>query len=498
VFFVKSWGGENSRRVTLAARRWQANGQVETVWQISGLPDTCEAIAPADDHQATEARALVRVRLAANETATLAGRRVLARVVEKRPLGLDVSMPIAAELRRGQGLSVVAEGPGQQVFAISPPRQVGASPRLGWQRPGRGMRDGSRAVGLLAADLDNDGVCEVVAADRTQSGCAQLVAYSGDGLTLWERAFPQINGATPVWNVGALTFWWPGHFRRPDAIDLVVNTRRRLMHSDVGQLLDGRDATTLWMQDKAMLRGVFRWGFAGIPLAAADVNADRLDELVCLYPVCFWSAEGASGKITAGRELASRRDLPAWAAYGEPLVFDFDGDGRPEVLLDSPYLLALLDLSGKPVWHGQGRMDYPVRPGEGNVGQTTACKHALVDIDGDGQFAIASAGYGDGVRVIDPRTGKVLWSLPAPAPTGPRVSSANIDGRGGDEIIYPAGNTLVVISGDRTSGRVLWTWQGPATLSLPAIADVNGDGLAEIIVQDARGTLHCLATPATR
>ena len=106
------------------------------------------------------------------------------------------------------------------------------------------------------------------------------------------------------------------------------------------------------------------------------MDGDGLDDLVSLYPVCFWTAEGRTGRITAGKELASRRELPAWAAYGEPLVYDFTGDGRPEVLLDSPYLLALLDSTGKPLWHGPGRSDYPVGPDEGNVGQTTACKHA--------------------------------------------------------------------------------------------------------------------------
>ena len=179
-----------------------------------------------------------------------------------------------------------------------------------------------------------------------------------------------------------------------------------------------------------------------------------------LYPVCFWVAEGETGQITWSRDLAARKELPAWAAYGEPIVHDFNGDGKPEVLLDSPYLLALLDVTGKPLWHGPGRVDFPVTPGDGNAGETTGCKHALVDIDGDGTFEIASAGYGDGVRVIDPRTGKRLWSLRAPAPSGPKVAAANIDGQGGDEIIYPAGNTLVVITGDRTSGHVLWTWTG--------------------------------------
>ncbi|MGO8745320.1 MAG: FG-GAP-like repeat-containing protein [Thermoguttaceae bacterium] len=498
VFFVKTWEADESRRVTLSAMHYRADRQIETLWKLENFPDGTEAVALDGNTDLPDAAAMVRVRLAANETLAVAGHNVRPRIVANQPLGAEVSMPIVAKLGAGQGRRVVVEGPGEQVFAIAPPRARGERPRLVWQRPGRGMRDGSRAVGLLAADLNGDGVCEVVAADRAREGHARLVAYRGDGTTLWEKAFPRTDGALPAWNRGALTFWWPGHFRQADAIDLFVNTRRGLMHSDVGHLLDGRNAKTLWTHDKAELPGAFRWGYAGIPLAVADLHANHLDELVCLYPVCYWTAEGRTGRITAGKELASRRELPAWAAYGEPMVYDFNGDGRPEVLLDSPYLLALLDVSGKPLWHGPGRIDFPVRSDEGNVGQTTACKHALVDIDGDGKFEIASAGYGDGVRLIDPRMGKVLWSLAAPAPTGPRVSAANIDGRGGDEIIYPAGNTLVAVTGDRVSGRLLWTWQAPAALSLPAIADVDGDGLAKIVVQDAAGTVYCLDTSPPR
>src|SRR5438477_13129672 len=106
------------------------------------------------------------------------------------------------------------------------------------------------------------------------------------------------------------------------------------------------------------------------------------------------------------------------------------------------YILALLDTNGTPVWHGLGRADYPTATNEGNIGQTTSVKHALVDFAGDGTFQIASAGYGDGVRAIDPRDGKVLWSLPAPAPTCPRVVAVDIDGRKGDELLYVAGSKI--------------------------------------------------------
>jgi hypothetical protein len=495
-FFVRTWDAGAARTLSVAALSCREGGPPRTLWQVGGLPEACELIPLEETGPEGVATALLRVRLAAHEAAQLVGQGARARIIESHPLGTDGAPPIVAPLGAGRDRCVVAEGPGPRVFAIAPPARRGEAPQLRWQRPGRGMRDGARAVGLLAADLDGDGVCEVVAADQARAGHAVLVAYRGDGSTLWEKPFAHTPGAPPVWNTGALTFWWPGHFRRPDRLDLLVNTRRRLMHSDVGQLLDGRDASTVWTHEKAVVPGQFRWGWAGIPLAAADVDGDHLDELVSLYPVCFWVAEGQDGGITTGRDLASRQELPAWAAYGEPLVHDFDGDGRPEVLLDSPYILALLDRAGKPLWHGPGRADFPVGPGGGNAGETTNCRHALVDIDGDGTFEISSAGYGDGARLVDPRTGGRLWSLPAPAPTGPKVAAANIDGQGGDEILYPAGDRLVVLTGDRTSGRVLWTWQAPAALSLPAIADVDGDGLAEIVVEDADGTIHCLAAPS--
>ena len=70
--------------------------------------------------------------------------------------------------------------------------------------------------------------------------------------------------------------------------------------------------------------------------------------------------------------------------------------------------------------------------------------------------------------------------------------AANIDGQGGDEILYSAGNSLVAVTGNRESGRVLWTWSGPASLGLPAIADVDGNGWGEIVVQDANATVYCL------
>jgi hypothetical protein len=492
VFFARTWHDEPSRLVTLSALRCRERGDVAEVWRVEGIPDSATLEVQDSDAPVDDALARLRVQLALNQETTLVGRDVAPGVISNQPLGGDASMPIVARLGSGAARTVVLETPGATICAIDPPVGAGDVPRVRWQRRGRGMRDGSRSLGLLAADLTGDGIDEVIAADAAAAGHAVLRVYRGDGGTLWERPFPQVPGALPVWNVGALTFWWPGQFRSPGTTDLLVNTRRGLMHSDIGQLLHGNDGTSVWQHDKATIPGEFRWGWAGTPLAICDVQGDARQEVVCTHPVCFWVADGATGELTAGRELASRKALPAWAAYGEPLVHDFNADGTLEVLLDSPYILAMLDLTGTPLWHGLPRVDFPVTRSDGNSGETTPCKHALIDFDADGRWEVASAGYGDGVRAFDAQDGRRLWSPDAPAPTCPRTAATNIDGRGGDELLYVAGRQLVAVTGDRHAGRILWAWEGAAPLSMPAIADVDGDGAVEIIVQDANAVVYCL------
>ncbi len=463
--------------------------RIDTIWQVSGFDGAVEA-AGLESREGGVA-ALVRVRMPPRSTATLEGQGAAPVIVSSAPLGTASFMPIAARLERNGPVHVIVEGAGESIVAIRPPPGDGAS-EIVWQRRGRGMGDGSRPGGVLAVDLDGDGANEVVAASESPEGAAALVAFTGDGATRWRRVFDGMPGARPVHNVGGLTAWWPGRLRSPDSVDLFVNTRRGLMHSDVGNLVDGRTGEVVWSRERASAPGQFTWGYAGVPLGIADVLGDAREELVNLFPVCFWVADGATGELVAAVELASRKSLPAWAAYGEPIVHDVDGDGKVEVLLDSVYILALLDREGRPIWHGKRRADYPTGSDDDNVGETTATKHALLDLDADGRLEIASAGYRDGVRAIDARDGTVLWSLDAPKPTGHKCSAADIDGRDGDELIYVARNTLVVVTGDRRSGRILWTWDAPATLSLPAIADLDGDGRAEIAVQSADGTVYVL------
>ncbi|MBI4582062.1 MAG: hypothetical protein HY718_20360 [Planctomycetes bacterium] len=483
---------DTTPRTTLMSSRWSTGGTFDPIWTVSGLPDELEPIALAEPPDARGPAALVRLRLPTRASPVLTGRDAQVRTIERRPLGITLSTPIAARLKPGGPMTVVIEAPAGQILALEPPTAPGRAPTEVWQRSARGMTDGGRRLGLLAADLDGDGGCEIIAARPGPAGEAVLVAFRHDGSIYWESSFAEIAGGPPVWNLSALTYWWPGHFRRPHQLDLFVNVRTGPMHSDFGHLLDGRTGKIVWTQRKAIVRNEFQWGYAGIPPAVADLDGDGLDEIVSLYPVCFWIADGRTGEIKRGHDLANRKRLPAWAAYGEPMVWPFIATGGRQILLDSPYILALLDAAGEPIWHGAGRDDFPTTAGAGNAEDNTSIRQALADVDGDGTFEIASAGYGDSLRVMSAANGRLRWSLPAPTPTGSRVSAANIDGVGGDEILYSAGESLIAVTGDHSQGRVLWQWKAPSNLSMPAIADLDADGSAEIVIQSSDGTVFCL------
>ena len=479
------------KNTTISAVRFDQNDQANQLWSAELASNFPKVLALAD--QAESVSASIRLQLPADKEETVTGTNTKPTFVSRQPLASHASAPIAARNSSNGPMHVYVEGAAENIFAIAPPTTSNNKPQILWQQPGRGI--GNQSGSPVAVDLDQDGSPEIVAATRSATGAAEITAYHADGKSYWRHTFHHTPGARPVHNVGALSYWWPGNFRSTDQTDLLINTRRGLMHSDVGHLLDGRTGKLIWTQAKAIIPDEFQWGFTGKPVAIADLSGNALDDITNLYPVCFWIAEGASGKMLNGRDLATQKVVPAWAAYGEPIISDFTGDGNKEVLLDSPYILALLNIDGTALWHGKPRASYTTGQADDNFGETTQTKHTLIDFDADGKFELASAGYKDGVRAIDAKTGKVLWSLSAPAPTGRKCAAANIDGNPGDELLYVAGNTLVAVRGDQNQGKILWTWQAQAGLSLPAIADIDNDGLAEIVVQSADGILHCIDGP---
>jgi hypothetical protein len=125
---------------------------------------------------------------------------------------------------------------------------------------------------------------------------------------------------------------------------------------------------------------------------------------------------------------------------------------------------------------------------------------ALGDFDGDGQLEAIGIGYPDGVRCYDTASGKVKWSLPAPAPETPAGSaSADVDGDGRDEALFVIGQSLFCLGvardrgvGDRAVGEVRWRVDFPVPVGPPIPADVEGEGQLSVLVVGVDGMVYCV------
>jgi hypothetical protein len=215
---------------------------------------------------------------------------------------------------------------------------------------------------------------------------------------------------------------------------------------------------------------------------------------------------------------------------GIPTVFDVDGDGKEDLMLDyrdfvavhrgydGAFIRALTSMpdvpagwkvaysSFTPLYRNDDRMPYFLVPlGHGRVGvlandlrteiwfhkpyDDTPQKVGIVDVDGDGRLEVGYEERRDGCFVCrDLWTGKEEWRLQlAGKGYGPAIS-ADIDGDGQGEFLI--GNNCL---GTNAQGQGAIRWRAPVSAAgWPAIADLDGDGQGEIIVPGGDGLVRAL------
>ena len=427
------------------------------------------------------ARVLLEV-TAPGQRADLGLEGVSGRVESWGPRAGLAPMPIV--IKAGGACYLVTETSSDQVAAY----RLGAGPPARhWQRRGRGMATGSGpAGGLAAGDLDGDGAPEVLLAEQdAATGAAALVAVDLAGEVRWRHVFPGYDSDRPRWNWGGLTLWTPAHLASPGRLDVYVNLRRSTMHSDLSVALDGRNGREMWSGDSVPMGGVPTWGFGGTLVACQDLEGRGLEQVISLYPVCYYVVEGREGSFIRTVDLASQQVLPGWAAYGVPVVADFLGEGKLEVLVPSPYVYGLLTREGAAIWSAP----VPAGLAGGQVG----------DFDGDGRLEVARVftdqeGQPGRVELLDGATGKAKGEPLVQAGLGSQgMVAADLNGDGADELVVrTAPARLGAVGWRQGKPELLWEVGLPAEAGSSIVADVDGDGKGELVVGCGDGSIVAL------
>jgi subtilisin family serine protease len=207
--------------------------------------------------------------------------------------------------------------------------------------------------------------------------------------------------------------------------------------------------------------------------AVGDLTGDGIPEVVVvgyMGDVFVWSKDGVL--------------LPGWPrpllsqAFGSVAIDDVNGDGRNEIVATSQSI-AVVDVNGQmlPGW--------PVSPGFGSLQPP-----AIGDVDGDGTKEIVVQGLSMPNPIMVFRAnGAPVPGWPQPINTGASESSysypalGDLDGDGAAEIVVGTLDGRVLTF--RGNGSMLPGWPqftGAGNVNSPVIGDIDGDGLPEVVV----------------
>lgn len=462
---VVTWRRAGKGGVTIAAGSWK-DGTMRPL--VSATAPDAEGVAVGK-----AGNMLVRCRTAPGSPADVTVSKGKATVLVSGRPGVPAVPPVVVKDRRYKRPVIVVAGSGQQLVGFHAPSYSLAAHEL-WRVAGRAQGETPGSRGSVIADLEGDGRRQLLYATAAPNGAGRLVAMDLDGKEVWHHDIDHISGGLPHWNVGGVILWQTGHFTGKDRTDVLLTVRRSMMHSEETMLLSGRGGRRLWHRK----RQIQNRGVGGTPFAIADCDGDGLDDAVLLHPNVYCILKGTTGANLLGRETLY---------WGMPVTGDFRNNGTAAVFFGtrSASATAVFDIDrpkGTQIWVG-------------DIGKGPRSMPAFGDFTGGKRMQAMGLGYPDGVRCYDTATGKVLWRMPMPADgINDSPVSADIDSDGRDEVLFSRGRTLYCIGTDKTGKRgvVKWTLDLPAWVSSPVVADVDANGLADILVTGGDGNIYCV------
>jgi hypothetical protein len=317
-----------------------------------------------------------------------------------------------------------------------------------------------------AADLDGDGTVEIVTAARAGGA----IAFDRDGKVVWRST--RKDGTTPYVGSFASSTAAIADLDGDGKAEIVIGG---VVFDHLGRLTSddhiGRERC-----------GANNAGYGPVSIIAdVDGKSATTDQ----YVVC--------GNKAIRRDGTLLWDVSATLTDGYPAVADFDGDGKPELVVIGQGEVRVQDATTGVL------LAKLTMPGTGQGGPPT-----VADFDADGKLEIASAN-GTSYNVFDydavTKQLKVSWSKPTQDGSSNVTGSSVFDfeGDGSAEVVYSDECYSRVYSGK--DGTILWEVENSsATIhEYPVLVDVDGDNNTEyVVIANTNGSLCKAAGYKTR
>ena len=375
-----------------------------------------------------------------------------------------------------RGILRAASGDGSGLKWSVGPNEISNHPDA--PSSGLGIQPGGN---LAVGDIDGDNKVEIIAG----AWFGGLIALENDGSIKWISEKNSMGNRVPH----QFKFWWGG----PSIADIDENGTPEIV---AGGAVYSNKGKLKW--DANAISSLSRVG-EGINWAAGSASNDRYTGT--LSAVADIDGQGGQEVVT-GITAYNPNGTILWRASdtwngsnplpdGFPAVGDFDGDGNPEVVVSADGTLRVHDgKTGKVVWgpveiiRGHNMSGQPI-PG-GRIGPPT-----VADFDGDGTPEVGVAGADQYVTLeINLSASNVtfssakMWSKKTQDESSNMTGSSVFDfeGDGSAEVVYNDELHLRIFDGK--TGKVLFKESNTSFTGLeyPIIADVDGDGAAEIAV----------------